>query len=81
MTPEQALTRLQAQCSRSEMCSGQVRRRLLRWSVAQQQKGLPGFSDHQVEEIVDIMTLCGSRIDELLSLDQKLAVRKTQAWE
>lgn len=52
MTPQQALTRLQAQCSRSEMCSGQVRRRLLRWSVAQQQKGLPGFSDQQVEEIV-----------------------------
>ncbi len=35
----------------------------------------------QVEEIVDIMTLCGTRIDELLSLDQKLAARKTQAWE
>ena len=35
----------------------------------------------QVEEIVDIMTLCGSRIDELLSLDQKLAARTTQAWE
>ena len=55
MTPQQALTRLQAQCSRSEMCSGQVRRRLLRWSVAQQQKGLPGFSDHQVEEIVEAL--------------------------
>ena len=37
------------------MCSGQVRRRLLRWSVAQQQKGLPGFSDHQVEEIVEAL--------------------------
>ena len=35
----------------------------------------------QVEEIVDIMTLCGSRIDELLSLDQKLAARSTQVWE
>ena len=35
----------------------------------------------QVEEIVDIMTLCGSRIDELLALDQKLAARSTQAWE
>lgn len=55
MTPQQALTRLQAQCSRSEMCSGQVRRRLLRWSVAQQQKGLPGFSDQQVEEIVEAL--------------------------
>lgn len=35
----------------------------------------------QVEEIVDIMTLCGTRIDELLSLDQKLAARTTQVWE
>ena len=35
----------------------------------------------QVEEIVDIMTLCGSRIDELLGLDQKLAGRSTQVWE
>ncbi len=35
----------------------------------------------QVEEIVDIMTLCGTRIDELLSLDQKLASRTTQVWE
>ena len=53
MTPEQALARLQAQCSRSEMCSGQVRRRLLRWSAAQQQKGLAGFSDSQMEGIVE----------------------------
>ena len=35
----------------------------------------------QVEEIVDIMTLCGSRVDELLSLDQKLANRTSQVWE
>ena len=35
----------------------------------------------QVEEIVDIMTLCGSRIDELLGLDQKLAARSTRVWE
>jgi ferritin len=35
----------------------------------------------QVEEIVDIMTLCGSRIDELLGLDQKLAARSSQVWE
>ena len=53
MTPEQALARLQAQCSRSEMCSGQVRRKLQRWSVAQQQKGLPGFSDSQMEGILE----------------------------
>ena len=53
MTPEQALARLQAQCSRSEMCCGQVRKRLRRWSVAQQQKGMPGFSDSQMEGIVE----------------------------
>ena len=53
MTPQQALTRLQAQCSRSEMCCGQVRRRLQRWSLAQQQKGMPGFSDSQMEGIVE----------------------------
>lgn len=35
----------------------------------------------QVEEIVDIMTLCGFRVDELLSLDQKLASRTTTVWE
>ena len=34
------------------MCSSQVRKRLQRWSVAQQQKGLPGFSDSQIEEVV-----------------------------
>ena len=35
------------------MCSGQVRRKLQRWSVAQQQKGLPGFSDSQMEGILE----------------------------
>ena len=55
MTPEQSLARLQALCSRSEMCCGQVRRRLLRWSAAQQQKGLPGFSDSQMDWIVEAL--------------------------
>jgi ferritin len=35
----------------------------------------------QVEEIVDVMPLCGTRIDELLSLDQKLSGRSTKVWE
>ena len=37
------------------MCSGQVRKRLQRWSLAQQQKGLPGFSDSQMEEVVEAL--------------------------
>ena len=37
------------------MCSGQVRRRLQKWSAAQQQKGLPGFSQQQMEEIVALL--------------------------
>ncbi|MBR5184593.1 MAG: RecX family transcriptional regulator [Bacteroidales bacterium] len=55
MTPQQALARLQAQCSRSEMCGGQVRKRLQKWSMAQQQKGQPGFSDSQIEEILEAL--------------------------
>ena len=35
------------------MCSGQVRRKLQRWSIAQQQKGMPGFTDAQMEGIVE----------------------------
>lgn len=52
MTPQQALARLQVQCSRSEQCSGQVRRKLQRWSDAQMMKGLAGFTSGQIEEII-----------------------------
>lgn len=55
MTIEQALVRLQAQSSRSEVCSGQVRKKLQRWSAAQQQKGLPGFTDSQMEEVLELL--------------------------
>ncbi len=55
MTPQQALIRLQGQCSRSELCSGQVRKRLAKWSVAQEQKGLPGFTVQQMEDIVSLL--------------------------
>ena len=53
MTPQQALARLQVQCSKCELCSGQVRKRLHRWNMAQQQKGMPGLSLQQMEEILD----------------------------
>ena len=35
------------------MCCGQVRRRLQRWNLAQQQKGMTGFSDSQMDGIVE----------------------------
>lgn len=52
MTPQQALARLQGQCGRSEQCSGQVRRKLQRWSDAQVMKGLAGFTQGQMDEII-----------------------------
>ena len=52
MTPEQALARLQRQCSRSEQCSGQVRRKLQRWSDAQKQKGMEEFTEREIERII-----------------------------
>lgn len=52
MTPEQALARLQGQCSRSEQCSGQVRRKLQRWSDAQKQKGMEEFTEREIERII-----------------------------
>lgn len=52
MTPEQALARLQGQCSRSEQCSGQVRRKLHRWSDAQKQKGMEEFTEREIERII-----------------------------
>lgn len=53
MTPEQALARLQGQCSRCEQCSGQVRRKLQRWSAAQKQKGMAEFTEGEIEGIID----------------------------
>ena len=37
------------------MCGGQVRKRLQKWSMAQQQKGQPGCSDSQIEEILEAL--------------------------
>lgn len=52
MTPEQALARLQGQCSKAEYCCGQVRQRLLVWSRKDIAGGKPGFSDEEIERII-----------------------------
>ena len=52
MTPEQALARLQGQCSKAEYCCGQIRQRLLRWSLKDTAGGKPGFSAEVVEQII-----------------------------
>ncbi len=52
MTPEQALARLQGQCSKAEYCCGQIRRRLLGWSHREIACGKPGFSEEEIERII-----------------------------
>lgn len=52
MTPQQALERLQAQCSRTEYCTGQIRRKLLVWSGKNRLAGKPPFSEEEIERIV-----------------------------
>lgn len=55
MTPQQALERLQAQCSRAEHCTGQIRRKLLLWSSRNRLSGKEPFSNGQMEEIVELL--------------------------
>ena len=52
MTPQQALERLQAQCSRAEYCTGQIRRKLLVWSGKNKLAGKQPFSEEEMEGIV-----------------------------
>lgn len=52
MTPQQALATLQAQCSRSEYCTGQVRKKLLLWDSKERSAGRPGFSAECVDGII-----------------------------
>ena len=52
MTPQQALERLQAQCSRAEYCTGQIRRKLLVWSGKNELAGKQPFSQEEMEGIV-----------------------------
>lgn len=52
MTPEQALARLQQQCSRSEHSTGQIRRRLEVWDNRERMLGRQGFSSQQMTDII-----------------------------
>lgn len=53
MTPQQALARLQGQCSKTEHCTGQVRKRLLVWSERNRVVGKEPFSDAQIESVMN----------------------------
>lgn len=52
MTPQQALARLQGQCSRAEYCCSQVRQKLSRWRNASLAKGMPSFTEEEAEDIL-----------------------------
>lgn len=53
MTKEQALNRLTGECSRNEMCSGQVRAKLEKWMAAQKAVIL---TQPDIEEIIKTLT-------------------------
>ena len=55
MTPEQALARLQRQCSKAEYCCGQVRKKLQRWSLGNAAAGKASFTSAQIESIVEAL--------------------------
>ena len=55
MTPQQALARLQGQCSKTEHCTGQVRKKLLVWSERNRVVGKEPFSDAQMDSVVSAL--------------------------
>ena len=55
MTPQQALARLQGQCSKAEYCTGQIRKKLLVWSERNRVVGKEPFSDAQIESVVNAL--------------------------
>ena len=55
MTPQQALARLQGQCSKAEYCTGQIRKKLLNWSERNRVVGKEPFSDDQMEYVVSAL--------------------------
>lgn len=55
MTPQQALERLKARCSKGEMCSGQVRKKLQEWSLKNVQAGKDSFPDNEIASILEIL--------------------------
>lgn len=52
MTPEKALERLQVLCSKKEVCSGQVRKKLQEWSMKNVRDGKDPFPDNAVSAII-----------------------------
>lgn len=55
MTPQQALARLQGQCSRSEFCCAQIREKLSKWREKALAKGEPSFSEEEAESILSAL--------------------------
>lgn len=55
MTPQQALERLQQQCSRAEYCEGQIRKKLSLWSRKNLLAGKEPFAEDQVEDMVEVL--------------------------
>lgn len=53
MTPQQALARLQGQCSKAELCSGQVRKKLLKWSAGNVAEGKSPFTVEEMEAVLE----------------------------
>lgn len=52
MTPQQALARLQEQCSKCEYSTGQIRGKLKLWNLKEQRAGRTGFTPEEMEGIV-----------------------------
>lgn len=55
MTPQQALERLQMRCSKVELCSGQVRKKLQEWSMKNVQAGKEPFPDSEISRILNAL--------------------------
>ena len=55
MTPQQALARLQGQCSKAEYCSGQIRKKLQTWSEKNRIVGKEPFTVEQIESVVEAL--------------------------
>lgn len=53
MTPQQALARLQGQCSKAEYCTGQIRKKLLTWSERNRVAGKEPFTESDIDCIVN----------------------------
>lgn len=53
MTPQQALAKLQMQCSKAEYCTSQIREKLFRWRGNSLLKGELSFTEEDMESIIN----------------------------